>query len=46
MKLLDTMGDKLQERNVANQFLDWDMDGLLREPTVQEPLLQRLFSLI
>ena len=40
--LLDTVGDKLQEREVANQFLGWDMDGLLREPTVQEPLLQRL----
>ena len=40
--LLDTVGDKLQEREVANQFLGWDMDGLLREPTVQVPLLQRL----
>lgn len=40
--LLDTVGDKLQEREVAYQFLGWDMDGLLREPTVQVPLLQRL----
>lgn len=40
--LLDTVGDKLQEREVANQFLGWDMDGLLREPTVQVPLLQQL----
>lgn len=27
--LLDTVGDKLQEREVAYQFLGWDMDGLL-----------------
>lgn len=40
--LLDTVGDKLQEKEVAYQFLGWDIDGLLREPTVQVPLLQRL----
>lgn len=40
--LLDTVGDKLQEREVAYQFLGWDMDGLLRDQFVQRPLLQRL----
>jgi hypothetical protein len=40
--LLDTVGDKLQEREVAYQFLGWDMDGLLRDQLVQGPLLQRL----
>ena len=40
--LLDTVGDKLQEREVAYQFLGWDMDGLLRDQFVQGPLLQRL----
>lgn len=40
--LLDTMGDKLQETEVAYQFLGWDMDGLLRDQFVQGPLLQRL----
>ena len=40
--LLDTVGDKLQEKEVAYQFLGWDMDGLLRDQFVQGPLLQRL----
>ena len=40
--LLDTVGDKLQDREVAYQFLGWDMDGLLRDQFVQGPLLQRL----
>lgn len=40
--LLDTVGDKLQEKGVAYQFLGWDMDGLLRDQFVQGPLLQRL----
>lgn len=40
--LLDTVGDKLQDRAVAYQFLGWDMDGLLRDQFVQGPLLQRL----
>ena len=40
--LLDTVGDKLQEREVAYQFLGGDMDGLLRDQFVQGPLLQRL----
>ena len=40
--LLDTVGDKLQEKDVASQFLNWDMDGLLRDQFVQGPLLQRL----
>lgn len=40
--LLDTVGDRLQDREVAEQLLVWDMDGLLRNPAVQEPLLQRL----
>ena len=29
--LLDTVGNKLQEKEVAYQFLGWDMDGLLRD---------------
>lgn len=40
--LLDTVGDKLQDREVAYQFLGWDMDALLRDQFVQGPLLQRL----
>ena len=40
--LLDTVGDKLQEKKVAYQLLGWDMDGLLRDQFVQGPLLQRL----
>lgn len=40
--LLDTVGDKLQEKEVAYQFLGWDMDGLLRDQFVQGSLLQRL----
>lgn len=40
--LLDTVGNKLQEREVAYQFLGWDMDGLLRDQFAQGPLLQRL----
>ena len=40
--LLDTVGEKLQEREVAYQLLGWDMDGLLRDQFVQGPLLQRL----
>lgn len=40
--LLDTVGDKLQEKEVAYQFLGWDMDSLLRDQFVQGPLLQRL----
>ena len=40
--LLDTVGDKLEEKEVAYQFLGWDMDGLLRDQFVQGPLLQRL----
>ena len=36
------MGNKLQEREVAYQFLGWDMDGLLRDQVAQGPLLQRL----
>ena len=40
--LLDTVGDKLQEREVAYQFLGGDMDGLLRDQFVHGPLLQRL----
>lgn len=40
--LLDIVGDRLQDREVAEQLLVWDMDGLLRSPAVQEQLLQRL----
>lgn len=40
--LLDTVGDRLQDGEVAEQLLGWDMDGLLRDPAVQRPLLQRL----
>ena len=40
--LLDTAGDKLQNKAVAQQLLGWDMDCLLRDPAVQGPLLQRL----
>ena len=40
--LLDTVGDKLQEREVAYQLLGRDMDGLLRDQFVQGLLLQRL----
>lgn len=29
--LLDTVGDKLHDREGAYQFLGWDMDGLLRD---------------
>lgn len=36
--LLDTVEDNVQERHDADQLLGWDIDGLLREPTVQEPL--------
>ena len=36
--LLDTVEDNVQERHDADQVLGWDIDGLLRVPTVQEPL--------
>lgn len=43
MKLLfDTVRDKLREKEVAYQFLGWDMDGILRDQFVQGALLQRL----
>lgn len=42
--LLDMVGDKLQEREVANQFLGWDMDGLLQDQFVQSQLMQMLKS--
>lgn len=40
--LLDTVRDKLREKEVAYQFLGWDMDGILRDQFVQGALLQRL----
>ena len=40
--LLDTVGDKLQEKEVAYQFFGWDVDGILRDQFVQGALLQRL----
>lgn len=40
--LLDTVGDRLKEEQVAAQLLGMDMDGLFREPVAQKTLLQRL----
>lgn len=42
--LLDTVGEKLKHPAVAQQLLGQDMEDTLRDPLVQEPLLQRLKS--
>lgn len=42
--LLNTVGEKLKYPAVAQQLLGQDMEGTLRDPFVQEPLLQKLKS--
>lgn len=42
--LLDTVGEKLKDPEVAQQLLDWDMEELLQDQFVQSPLMQMLKS--
>ena len=42
--LLDTVGEKLKDPEVAQQLLGWDMEELLQDQFVQSPLMQMLKS--
>ena len=42
--LLDTVGEKLKDPEVAQQLLGWDMEDLLQDQFVQSPLIQMLKS--